>query len=185
MKSEVKLFAFLFVVLGLISVVSAYESQVYNFSASISPGGINFTVNNSLGFNVTNNTTSGGSGNTGGTTGGGTAGGGGGGGGVSSDTFTTGLENLSNNNSNTSNNPDFTPLNAGQSVDNATPSESTSSTPKGIIGLTGAVVGALTSTAGITSIVILLALGIGVVGFFTFKKSKAKSAKAEDVDSTL
>jgi len=175
MKSEVKLFAFLFIVLGLISVVSAYESQVYNFSASVSTSGINVNITNPIGVNVTNNT---GTGGTGTSTGGTTTSGGGGGPSLTS-TFFAGsgsAENISANNLNATSNPDFTLLNGGQSINNSTLGEGSSSTSRGASSLTGAVVGALTSTTGITSIVILTVLGLGTLGFFMFRRFKLGSS---------
>jgi len=73
----------------------------------------------------------------------------------------------STNESETVSTPNFIPLSGMES-----PVNQTSTTPIESSGITGAVVGALTSTAGITTMAALFLLGIGTVGFFIIKKRK-------------
>ena len=71
--------------------------------------------------------------------------------------------------------PNFVPLSGNQSTVNSSTlnlrSSSSNLRPLGVTRLTGAVVGALVSRGGKTTLIALFGLGIGIVIFFIFKKN--------------
>jgi len=151
---------FLFTVVLAIFVISlsyvTASSVPYNGTINFNSGSNSIGVNVTgpgISINVTNDTTTPSNPTT-------TSGGGG----AATNTFfaSSETENSSNPTS-----PNFIPLSGMES-----PVNQTSTTPIESSGITGAVVGALTSTAGITTMAALFLLGIGTVGFFIIKKRK-------------
>lgn len=162
---------FTILIIGLISLVSAFESQEYNFTTSVSQDGVNVNITNPIGVNVTNNSGSSSSSSSDDDDVATTSGGGGGGGGSS--LLSSVVNTILGNNANQTENSE-------SEEENENLNEEITSTNF----LTGAVIGITDfakSPTGIATFVIVGLMAVGGATFLALRKFKIVGKKENNI----